>query len=75
MLPYYITYVPCTATKNAVAGYHRDIGYCYNDIKEDLVEQVEGILTAETQYFASLHKYTTRRNICVSTKKNNDNPF
>ena len=49
MLFDHIAHVPGIAPKNAAAGYHRDIGDCSSDIKENLVEQVEGVLTVETQ--------------------------
>ena len=55
MLPYHFAHVSGFAPKNATAGYRWHTGGYHHHIKENLVEQIKGLLTGyvETQYFAS----------------------
>ena len=53
MLFNHIAHVPGIEPKIAAADNDRYTGDNYHHIKENLVEQVEGVLIVETQYFAS----------------------
>ena len=57
MLSHHFAHVPGFAPKNAATGYHSHTGRYRYHIKENLVEQIKGLLAAsvDTQYFASLN--------------------